>query len=114
MDAAQHIELKQDSTTSELGPYRFDRRRAPRVLAQGQRLAVVFGIDGGRWLLPLNLRDASSGGIGLISRQPLTTGDRVTLYDEGRRATFVKGVVTRCGKREDGTYDLGLACPSQL
>ncbi|MGD1916406.1 MAG: hypothetical protein ACFCBV_09500 [Phycisphaerales bacterium] len=111
MDAARNIELKQEPAASDHGPYRFERRRAPRMAAEGQRLAVVFGTDGGRWLLPLEIRDSSSSGIGLVSRQPLTAGDRITLYDEGRRATFIKGVVARCGEREDGQFDLGLTCP---
>ncbi len=113
MDAAQQIELKPVETNQPLyeldhGPYTFDRRRAARGPATGQRLGVVFGVDGGRWLLPLELRDSSATGIGLVSSQPLGPGDRVTLYDEGRRATFIKGHVARCARREDGLYDLGL------
>ncbi|MEQ8843946.1 MAG: PilZ domain-containing protein [Phycisphaerales bacterium] len=110
MDAAQQIELKQPERRGEDGPYRFERRRSPRMAAQGQRLAVVFGREGGRWLLPLELRDSSASGLGLVCGQALSSGDRVTLYDEGRRATFVRGVVTRCAQREDGRYDLGLSC----
>lgn len=113
MDAAQQIELKPVDTNlrtseTEAGPYTFDRRRCTRGPASGQRVGVVFGAEGGRWLLPLELRDSSASGIGLISTQPLGPGDRVTLYDEGRRATFIKGHVARCAKREDGKYDLGL------
>ncbi|UYV12951.1 MAG: PilZ domain-containing protein [Phycisphaera sp.] len=113
MDAAQQIELKPVDTnqqTSEIepGPYTFDRRRCSRGPASGQRLGVVFGVEGGRWLLPLELRDSSASGIGLISAQVLSPGDRVTLYDEGQRATFIKGHVARCVRREDGKYDLGL------
>lgn len=114
MDAAQQIELKRlrTKTTADAmpdpGPYAFDRRRAMRSPATGQRLGVVFGVEGGRWLLPLELRDASASGVGLISGQELEPGDRVTLYDEGRRATFIKGRVARCQEREDGRFDLGL------
>lgn len=113
MDAAQHIELKtvgsaQHSGETDAGPYTFDRRRGSRGPAAGQRLGVVFGVDGGRWLLPLELRDSSASGLGLVSAQPLGPGDRITLYDEGRRATFIKGHVARCVRREDGKYDLGL------
>jgi hypothetical protein len=114
MDAAQQIELKRvevnpESGEPQLGPFAFDRRRAARGPATGQRLGVVFAVDGGRWLLPLDLRDSSASGIGLISNQPLGPGDRVTLYDEGRRATFIKGHVARCALRGDGRYDLGLS-----
>ena len=109
MDAAQHVKPQQVvDEASESGPYRFDRRRSPRVLANGHRLAVVFGAEGGRWLMPLDLRDTSTNGVGLVSSQALEAGDRVTLYDEGRRATFVRGVVTRCQAREDGRFDLGV------
>ena len=108
MDAAQQLELKRIAGDDDRGPYVFDRRRAVRTLAAGQRLGVVFGAEGGRWLLPLELRDSSASGLGLIAGQALHAGDRVTLYDEGRRATFVKGLVSRCEQREDGRYDLGL------
>jgi len=113
MDAAQQIEFKPVGTTqlageTEAGPFSFDRRRCSRGPATGQRLGVVFGADGGRWLMPLELRDSSASGIGLVSAQPLGPGDRITLYDEGRRATFIKGHVARCARREDGKYDLGL------
>lgn len=113
MDAAQQIELKpvdtnQPGSESEPGPYTFDRRRCTRGVASGQRLGVVFGAEGGRWLMPLEIRDSSASGIGLISAQALGPGDRVTLYDEGRRATFIKGHVARCARRDDGKYDLGL------
>lgn len=110
MDAAQQIELKQAVADTELGPYAFDRRRATRSPAAGHRLGVVFGAQGGRWLLPFQLRDTSATGLGLICDQDLDPGDRVTLYDEGRRATFVKGCVARCRLREDGRFDLGLTC----
>ncbi len=115
MDAAQQIELKRLSTRTKAdampdpGPYAFDRRRTVRTAANGQRLGVVFGVEGGRWLLPLELRDTSASGVGLVCGQQLEPGDRVTLYDEGRRATFVKGLVTRCQSREDGRFDLGLS-----
>lgn len=118
MDAAQQIELKRldlnqsetnlQGSESEPGPYTFDRRRCTRAEASGQRLGVVFGAEGGRWLMPLELRDSSASGLGLISTQALGPGDRVTLYDEGRRATFIKGHVARCARRDDGKYDLGL------
>ncbi|MFI4881149.1 MAG: hypothetical protein ACIAQU_01035 [Phycisphaerales bacterium JB064] len=108
MDAAQQIELKRIASDDELGPYVFDRRRAVRTLATGQRLGVVFGAEGGRWLLPLELRDTSGNGLGLVASQALEAGDRVTLYDEGRRATFVKGLVARCEPRDDGRFDVGL------
>lgn len=113
MDAVQHVELKHVRNAplpGELdpGPYTFDRRRCARGPACGSRLAVVFGVEGGRWLLPLELRDTSASGLGAISAQALNAGDRVTLYDEGRRATFIRGTVTRCQEREDGQYDLGL------
>jgi hypothetical protein len=110
MDAAQQIELKQAEALSDLGPYTFDRRRALRSPASGRRLGVVFGAHGGRWLLPFELRDTSANGLGLICEQDLNPGDRVTLYDEGRRATFIRGCVTRCMAREDGKFDLGLTC----
>lgn len=115
MDAAQQIELKRLQTKTpgdavpDPGPYPFDRRRAVRSPAHGQRLGVVFGVEGGRWLLPLELRDTSASGVGLVARQQLEPGDRVTLYDEGRRATFIKGYVARCQAREDGQFDLGLS-----
>lgn len=109
MDAAQQVELKQTLSEEDRGPYVFDRRRAIRSTATGQRLGVVFGAEGGRWLLPLELRDSSANGLGLISSQALHAGDRVTLYDEGRRATFIKGQVARCERRADGRFDLGLS-----
>ncbi|MFI4917185.1 MAG: hypothetical protein ACIAS6_11855 [Phycisphaerales bacterium JB060] len=113
MDAAQQIELKRlelegDINQANVGPYSFDRRRAARTPATGRRLGVVFGSHGGRWLLPFELRDTSANGLGLVCDQDLHPGDRVTLYDEGRRATFIKGRVTRCLAREDGKFDLGL------
>ncbi len=113
MDAAQQIELKHIKSKltireADPGPYSFDRRRGARGLASGQRLAVVFGVEGGRSLLPLELRDTSASGLGAVSARALEAGDRVTLYDEGRRATFIKGTVARCQKRDDGRYDLGL------
>lgn len=117
MDAAQQIELKRLQTNTQPdqldqpgpGPYVFDRRRAVRSPASGQRLGVVFGAAGGRWLLPLELRDTSASGVGLVCGQQLEPGDRVTLYDEGRRATFIKGRVARCQPRDDGAFDLGLS-----
>ncbi|MCW5757697.1 MAG: hypothetical protein KIT54_10715 [Phycisphaeraceae bacterium] len=110
MGAAKTITRQQPTLDDALGPYQFDRRRANRQPARGQRLAVVFGVQGGRWLLPLELRDTCSGGLGLIGEHALEPGDRVTLYDEGRRATFIKGVVVRSSVREDGRFDLGLTC----
>lgn len=59
--------------------------------------------------MPLQIRDTSAGGLGLIGSQALEPGDRVTLYDEGRRATFIKGVVVRSFEREDGRFDLGIS-----
>ena len=114
MDAAQLIELKRlqsdpQPEATDAGPYIVDRRRATRTPATGQRLGVVFGVEGGRWLLPLELRDTSAGGVGLISAQALEAGDRVTLYDEGSRATFIKGRIARCALRDDGRFDLGLS-----
>jgi len=112
MDAVRQVELKQVEETPDCGPYAFDRRKSRRTPATGQRLGVVFGVEGGRWLLPLVLRDTSAQGLGLTCSQPLTAGDRITLYDEGRRATFIKGVVARCQQREDGSFDLGLTFPA--
>lgn len=110
MDAAQQLEPKgiAAQTEEDRGPYVFDRRRAIRTATTGQRLGVVFGASGGRWLLPLELRDTSANGLGLTSDQALESGDRVTLYDEGRRATFIRGLVARCERRDDGRFDLGL------
>ena len=108
MGAAKSITQQGLVLDDAWGPYQFDRRRANRTPASGKRLAVIFGAQGGRWLLPLEIRDASAGGLGLVGGQSLDPGDRVTLYDEGRRATFIKGTVVRSVEREDGRYDLGL------
>lgn len=110
MDTARTVELKRVEPACDLGPYVFDRRRARRSQAVGDRLAVIFGRHGGRWLLPLELRDTSANGLGLVCEQPLSAGDRVTLYDQGRRATYIRGLVTRCHPREDGRFDVGLTC----
>ncbi|MEO1007164.1 MAG: PilZ domain-containing protein [Planctomycetota bacterium] len=90
------------------GPFKFDRRRCQRLECSGRRLAVVFAVEGGRNLLPVELLDASTEGLGLRSARPLEADDRVTLYDEGRQTGFVRGRVVRCAEM-DGGWRIGVA-----
>jgi len=96
------------ATAGDVGPFRFDRRATPRRAIDQQRLAVVFRPDGGRGLLPVRVRDASPGGVGLVASGPIAVHDRLTLYDEGRGAGFVRGRVVRVTPAEGGLFTVGV------
>lgn len=87
----------------------FDRRIGPRQPAQGAVLAAVASEDGVR-LVPLQLIDAGSAGMGAISQKRLRIGRPVTLHAVDTPLARDCGVVARCDEQPDGSY-LGVSHP---
>lgn len=86
----------------------FDRRIGPRRPAAGAVLAAVAGADGVR-LVPLQLIDAGSAGMGAISQKPLRIGRQVSLHSVDASLARDCGVVARCDEHPDGGYLVGIA-----
>lgn len=86
----------------------FDRRIGPRRPAEGAVLAAVAS-DGGVRLVPLQLVDSGSAGMGAISQKRLRIGRQVTLHAADAILARDCGVVARCDEHPDGGYLVGIA-----
>lgn len=99
--------------TAPPAPLPFDRRNSTRVRAAGSALLAIRSETGWRTLMPVELRDASLGGLGATARNPVELGETIELYRDGGRFPHLVGTVARCDKI-NGQYRLGIRYAASL
>jgi hypothetical protein len=127
MDSQPSLKLVKDKPLEEVGPYKFNRRSAPRWTCSGRVTAVLYGAEHGRNaeetsdLLPtggvgritsLQLLDQSARGAGCWSHDPMPIGSKVVMFfpPHGPEKGFdMTGRVMRCDGSAPEGFHVGIA-----
>ncbi len=117
-DRLKLADYSQPLTHSEDALY-FERRSAPRRRLRGQVTALLSDPLPHRdyhRICPLQLRDQSDGGLGVLADEPIPVGRCVSLnfLPHGQDFGFdLAGVVVRC-LQQAGQYDIGISLRQRL
>jgi len=97
-----------------------ERRGADRLPTNGDATAMITDESDpkqpARKICNVKLANVSDTGIGVIVREPVPTGNRITVYIQphGPEAGHdVQGTVVRCSKHELG-FEVGIKTPNQI
>ncbi len=127
MEPTPALKLVKDKPLEDVGPYKFNRRSAPRWTSAGRVTAVVYNnasdskADRNRDTLDtaglgkittLQMLDQSPRGAGCWSQEPLHIGSKVVMFfpPHGPERGFdVVGQVVRCEKDANAGYHVGVS-----
>lgn len=99
---------KVDWLADERGTNVIERRTNPRAKVSGQAMAVFSNPSSVGSLTYVNLLDASTAGLGVLSPIPVEIGTSFSIVPETGNFPRAVGTVVRCEKFDDG-FRLGLA-----
>jgi len=89
-------------------PLPLERRATAREPIEGRAMLNVHEPGACAHLSPVELADASAGGLGVISTEPLEPGRVFELYRGDVSMPRVVGTVARCAPIAGGAYRVGL------
>lgn len=101
-------ETRNISGPSARAGLRFERRGVPRFASEGGAMASFVMAGGTSRLVRVELRDASSRGVGVRCGEAVEVGAVFSLFPEDAFASVSRGRVVRCVREGEG-YRLGLA-----